>query len=201
MISIVMDTSNKYLAVGLYRDGKCIDKIEEIGSRRQSENAIPYLSQLLEKYDLSLRDTDEMIITKGPGSYTGVRVAMTIAKTLAVVSMVKIKVVSSLAAYAGLDKCISIIDARSKKVFVCMYDQGKALMDEEMITIDECKALIEDHPDYKVVGQVEVLGLDPVNADLCAHLYELGQLTDHVEYPEGLQPTYIKQVEAKKICK
>ena len=42
-----------------------------------------------------------MIITSGPGSYTGVRVAMTIAKTLAAVSDVRIKSVSSLAAYAG----------------------------------------------------------------------------------------------------
>ena len=111
MTSLIMDTSNQYLMVALYRDGQCLEMVQELGSKRQSENAIPYLSSLLKKHQLQLLDIDEMIITKGPGSYTGVRVAMTIAKTLSVVSSIHIKVISSLAAYAGLKTCVSVIDA------------------------------------------------------------------------------------------
>ena len=43
MISLVMDTSNSYLAVGLYQDNVCLEAFQEKGSRRQSEKAIPTL--------------------------------------------------------------------------------------------------------------------------------------------------------------
>ena len=108
MISLVMDTSNSYLAVGLYQDNVCLEAFQEKGSRRQSEKAIPTLKEVLDRHHIALKDVNEMIITSGPGSYTGVRVAMTIAKTLAAVSDVRIKSVSSLAAYEvgclGLDE-------------------------------------------------------------------------------------------------
>ena len=39
MISLIMDTSNQYLVVSLYEDGKCLDTIQELGSKKQSENA------------------------------------------------------------------------------------------------------------------------------------------------------------------
>ncbi len=132
MLSLIMDTSNQYLLVSLYEDGVCLETIQELGSKKQSENAIPYLAKLLNKYNKKLLDVEEMIITKGPGSYTGERVAMTIAKTLSVIAPVKIKAISSLAAYAGYESCISVIDARSKKIFVCIYENGKPLMNEQL---------------------------------------------------------------------
>ena len=79
---------------------------------------------MLDGHHIALKDVNEMIITSGPGSYTGVRVAMTIAKTLAAVSNVKIKSVSSLAAYAGMNQALSVIDARGHKVFVGVYENG-----------------------------------------------------------------------------
>ena len=92
MKTIVMDTANKYLVVALFEDGKCIDKIQQEGNRKQSEYAIVCLQELLEKHQLQILDFDEMVITIGPGSYTGVRVALTIAKTIAATSSIKIKV-------------------------------------------------------------------------------------------------------------
>ena len=55
------------------------------------------MEKLLNKYHKELLDVDEIVITIGPGSYTGERVALTIAKTLSVISSVRIKAISSLA--------------------------------------------------------------------------------------------------------
>ena len=102
-----------------------------------------------------------MIITIGPGSYTGQRVALTIAKTLATISNIKIKAVSSLHGYVGSDKAISVIDARSKKVFVGVYDNNKKIIDDQIISqmkeridkedanyFDEFKGIEEDQSFY-----------------------------------------------------
>lgn len=200
MTSLIMDTSNQYLLVALYEDGKCLETIQELGSKKQSENAIPYLEKLLQKYHKELMQIDEMIITRGPGSYTGERVAMTIAKTLSVISNVKIKAISSLASYAGKNKCVSVIDARSHKVFVCAYENGKPLSDELLIDIDDFNSFMLSYPDFQVVGQCEVVNYPMCDVDLAEHLFQLAKTEKAIENVDCLVPTYIKDVEAKKIC-
>ena len=200
MTSLIMDTSNQYLMVALYRDGQCLEMVQELGSKRQSENAIPYLSSLLKKHQLQLLDIDEMIITKGPGSYTGVRVAMTIAKTLSVVSSIHIKVISSLAAYAGLKTCVSVIDARSQKVFVCAYQNGQALGEEQLLAIKDFDEFMKTYEGYRVVGQCEVVKLPLAEVNLGQNLYELSQKIEPIENVDALVPCYLKDVEAKQIC-
>ena len=199
MIKMVMDTSNVYLAVGLYQDDQCLGKVQEYGSRRQSEQAIPQMARLLEDNGLSLMDVEEMIVTAGPGSYTGERVAMTIAKTLAAISDVTIKVVSSLAAYAGLDKAIVILDARSKKLFMGIYDQGKAIVEDQMILVEDLDNWRQQYPDYVLKGQTDVIGEELKEVDLCQNILALSDLTEKCQEPDLLVPAYIKKVEAKKI--
>ena len=190
MISLVMDTSNSYLAVGLYQDNVCLEAFQEKGSRRQSEKAIPTLKEVLDRHHIALKDVNEMIITSGPGSYTGVRVAMTIAKTLAAVSDVRIKSVSSLAAYAGMNQALS----------VGVYENGLPLIKEQVMTLEDFAQLRAEYGDFELVGEVGCLGLDEKECDLCANIYALGQMADPIKNVDLLVPTYIKDVEAKKAC-
>lgn len=200
MTSLIMDTSNQYLMVALYEDGKCLESIQELGSKKQSENAIPYLASLLEKHHKELLDIDEMIITKGPGSYTGERVAMTIAKTLSVIAPIKIKAISSLKAYAGMNKCVSVIDARSQKVFVGVFNEGKEIIKEQLVSIDEFNSFMKDYNDYMVVGQCDVVAYPNKEIDLGNNLYELSKDEEAIDNVDALTPYYLKDVEAKQIC-
>ncbi|MEG0366432.1 MAG: tRNA (adenosine(37)-N6)-threonylcarbamoyltransferase complex dimerization subunit type 1 TsaB [Coprobacillus sp.] len=200
MTSLIMDTSNQYLMVALYEDGKCLESIQELGSKKQSENAIPYLASLLEKHHKELLDIDEMIITKGPGSYTGERVAMTIAKTLSVIAPIKIKAISSLKAYAGMNKCVSVIDARSQKVFVGVFNEGKEIIKEQLVAIDEFNIFMKDYNDYMVVGQCDVVAYPDKEVDLGNNLYELSKDEEAIDNVDALTPYYLKDVEAKQIC-
>ena len=200
MISLVMDTSNSYLAVGLFKDNMCLEAFQEKGSRRQSEKAIPSLKEVLDCHHIALKDVNEMIITSGPGSYTGVRVAMTIVKTLAAVSDVRIKSVSSLAAYAGMNQALSVIDARGHKVFVGVYENGLPLIKEQVMTLEDFTQLRAEYEDFELVGEVGCLGLDEKECDLCANIYALAQMADPIKNVDLLVPTYIKDVEAKKAC-
>lgn len=200
MISLVMDTSNSYLAVGLFKDNMCLEAFQEKGSRRQSEKAIPTLKEVLDRHHIALKDVNEMIITSGPGSYTGVRVAMTIAKTLAAVSDVRIKSVSSLAAYAGMNQALSVIDARGHKVFVGVYENGLPLIKEQVVNLEDFAQLRAEYGDFELVGEIGCLGLDEKECDLCANIYALGKMADPIENVDLLVPTYIKDVEAKKAC-
>lgn len=200
MKTIVMDSANKYLVVALYEDGKCIDKIQEIGNRKQSEYAIVYLEKLLNKHQLRVLDFDEMVITIGPGSYTGVRVALTIAKTLAATTSIKIKTVSSLQALAGMEKAISILDARSQKIFLGVYHHGKAIVNDCMIELKQLDQYIDQFQGYELVGDLSLIEQDDKDIDLADQIYELSRFKDYIDDVDNLVPEYIKDVEAKKIC-
>lgn len=199
MKTIIMDTSNKYLVVALYQDDQCLDFIQEGGNQRQSEYAILRLKELLSRQHIALLDIDQMVITIGPGSYTGERVALTIAKTLATVSNIKIKTVSSLKAYAGLHKAISILDARSKKLYVGVYDKGQDVIEEMMIPVEEFFQFARLYPNYPLVGDVELVGKERKEVKLYETIFTLSKLEDYVEDIDALVPHYIKKVEAKKL--
>lgn len=200
MKTIIMDTSNAYLVIGLYEDGKCVDKYQEEGKRRQSEDALTRLETLLKKHQWEILNVDEMVITIGPGSYTGQRVALTIAKTLAAVSTVKIKAVSSLHGYAGAGRAISVIDARSKKIFVGVYDNNEALCADQIMLIEEFEHFKQQYPDFAIVGDRDLVGLDRVMSDLCEHIYQASLNVEYCDDVDNLVPQYLKDVEAKKIC-
>ncbi len=193
MKTIVMDTSNQYLAIALYEDDTLKENFQQTALKQQSELAIPMLQELMEKQGWQMKDVDEMVISLGPGSYTGVRIAMTIAKTLSVIMPIKIKAISSLAMIAGSQKAISVIDARGNKCYVGMYENKKALMEDALMENDAFEQFKKEHLDFDVVSLHDEL-------PICKHLYELSKDCPYVEDCDALAPMYIKGVEAKKQC-
>ena len=160
MKTIVMDSANKYLVVALYENQKCLASLQEEGNRKQSEYAIVYLQKLLQENYLKMSDFDEMVITIGPGSYTGVRVAL----------------------------------------FLGIYNEGKVIVDDCLINIDEFENYQKQYSDYEIVGDTHLVGIPEKEVDLADHIYTLSTLEKEIENVDGLVPRYIKEVEAKKIC-
>lgn len=200
MKSLILDTSNRYLVVAMYEDDKLLSSISEEGSKRQSENAIPYIEKMLDELHLELFDFDEIVVTCGPGSYTGERVGLTIAKTLKTVHEVDVKMISSLASYAGIHgKKVSVIDARSKKVFVGVYNQGQLVIPEMMIDIADFETFMKDYADYEVVGETDIVSRKMIEVNLYQNMHDLAKQTKAVESVHELLPRYIKDVEAKQI--
>lgn len=200
MKAIVMDTSNAYLVIGLYENDQCIDRFQEEGNRRQSEYALTHLDEMLKKHAWDILRVDEMVITIGPGSYTGQRVALTIAKTLAAISKIKIKVVSSLHGYAGNQKAISVIDARSKKIFVGVYDNNRRVIDDQIMLIEDFVNFKKQYPDYQVIGDSELVGIEKISIVLSDNIFNASKSVEYCNDVDNLIPQYLKDVEAKKIC-
>lgn len=200
MKSLLIDTSNRYLVIAAYNDGVLMEGIQEEGSKKQSEYAIPYIERILNQHHMELFDFDEIIVTRGPGSYTGVRVGMTIAKTLKTVHPVAVKMISSLLAYAGLEeKRISVIDARSKKVFVAVYDKGEIIHPECLMDIADFASFRQNYADYTVVGDALLVQEEPCEVCLYQHMYDVSKTVEPVHSVHELIPTYIKDIEVKQI--
>ena len=192
MITVLLDSSNTNLSVGIAKDNLLLEYISYEAWQRQSEYMIVELNKLLEKHNIQKEDIKEVIVAKGPGSYTGVRIAITIAKTIAVALGAKLYAVSSLRVQKdGVRPSICLINARSGRSYVGVYEDQKILLDDCIMKNDEVISYIKDHPDYSVCGETKYLNIEGVMAN---NLQEMLNLKDSLESinPLSLKPVYMK---------
>ncbi|MDD3027559.1 MAG: tRNA (adenosine(37)-N6)-threonylcarbamoyltransferase complex dimerization subunit type 1 TsaB [Erysipelotrichaceae bacterium] len=194
MKTIVMDTANKYLAVGLYENDICLGKFQDFGNRRQSEQALEKLQELLKSNHMEVLDFDEFVITIGPGSYTGVRVALTIAKTICATTRIRIKTVSTLKAMVDDASGIAIIDARSNKAYLAVYKSGETVVSDCLVNVSEIGDYQNRYPELDIFGDLGLIGQEDKPVDLVENIYKYSKGEKYVENSDNLVPYYIKEV-------
>lgn len=125
MISLLIDTSNKPLSIAINEDTKCLAEINVNVKKTHSQTLMKYIQNLFEYANINKSSVDRIIVAKGPGSYTGVRIGVTVAKTLAFSLGVELYSVSSLFALAASSKRFGsvtpIFDGRRGNVFAASY--------------------------------------------------------------------------------
>ncbi|MBB6671052.1 tRNA (adenosine(37)-N6)-threonylcarbamoyltransferase complex dimerization subunit type 1 TsaB [Cohnella nanjingensis] len=80
---LAFDTSTGTLAVSLYRDGHVVDATQSFTERNHSVRIVPEIREMLRRNGTGKEEIDAIAVGRGPGSYTGVRIAVSAAKTLA----------------------------------------------------------------------------------------------------------------------
>ena len=83
MNSLILDSSDKYLEVSVAVDNKIVIRTAYECWQKQSENMIPEIDKALKEANIKPKEINEILVTVGPGSYTGVRIALTVAKVYA----------------------------------------------------------------------------------------------------------------------
>lgn len=199
MITILLDSSNTNLSVGIARDNLLLEYISYEAWQKQSEYMIPELDKLLSKYNVSRDEIKEVMVAKGPGSYTGVRIAITIAKTIATALDTKLYAVSSLRVQkACKNPSICLINARSGRSYIGVYEDDKVLLDDQIMKNEDVLNYIKEHPNYSVCGDVKYLGLEGVISNNIQEMLNLKNVLEPVN-PLSLKPVYMKEEYAKPI--
>ncbi len=157
MITLCMDTSHIFLALALIKDDEVIASYQEKCWKKQSEEIFPEIINLCEKVNLTSDDIDQIVISKGPGSYTGVRIAMTIAKVFCAMRDLPIYTIGTLQLYAGLKICRVVTDARGKRVYTNVFANGFPIQEEEAVYIED---LLPKLNGEEIVGDGSLLGME-----------------------------------------
>lgn len=126
MTILAIDTSNLTVGVALIKDGKVIAEHISHLKKNHSVRAMPAIDELLKECGLKPSDLTQIAVAKGPGSYTGVRIGVTIAKTLAWSLNIPVKTVSSLEVLAANGRFFQglicpLFDARRGQVYTGLY--------------------------------------------------------------------------------
>lgn len=187
MITLCMDTSHTWLVIGLIKDDHVIGKVQEKCWKKQSEELFPRLIALMDECHLQPEDIDQIVISKGPGSYTGVRIAMTVAKVFCAMADKPIYTVSTLLLYAGKKDCRVVTDARGKRVYTCLFKDGKALEEERAVEIEDLEI-----GDSNVVGDGALVGRQDEWPDIVDIFLELKDEWEKHDNVHLVVPEYLK---------
>ena len=138
MKALAIDTSNQTLGVALVEEGQVIGEYMTNLKKNHSIRLMPAVQRLLEDCETEPSELSKIIVAKGPGSYTGVRIGVTVAKTLAWSLSIPLIGVSSLAVLAGAGRYFDgyvcpLFDARRGLVYTGLYRWERG----ELRTVEE----------------------------------------------------------------
>ena len=197
MISLCMDSAYKQLVLGLYEDDALLAGISLEAFKKQSETIFVELNKLLGQTKLDYKDIDRIVITKGPGSYTGIRIAMTIAKVLCSQMHKELYTISTMQLYAGLEPSANVIlDARSHRAYIAHLEKGKIIGGTQILDLEEVKKFLEAHPG-KVFG--DALLSETETSNFLKNFIDLKAEYQKVENIHALVPDYLKESDAYKV--
>jgi len=205
MIWLGIDTSHTPLAVAIVKDEQVLAEYKSSAKITHSIGAMPAIEELMEKADIKPNEIEAIAVAKGPGSYTGVRIGVTIGKTLAWTLKVPIYLVSSLqilaenAPYFPGVVC-AIMDARRGNVFAGIYTNGEVVKEAHMSLEDLLNTLVSLEQPVLFVGMdvtihwdhiKEVLGdkVQRVNA-----AFDLPSASILIETAKKLEPIEVHSV-------
>ena len=154
---LALDTANDVLSIAISKNNVIVAEHTTNIKKDHSSRLMPAIVDLVEKVALKIEELDAIVVGNGPGSYTGTRIGVTTAKTLAWALNIPLFPISSLAmlAYNGvmMKGYISpFFDARRQTVFTALYyADGERLAEVKKETnvpmktwIEELKALDEE---------------------------------------------------------
>ena len=192
MIDLLLDSSNIDLSVGLAKDGKVLDYTSYEAWQCQSEYMIQEIDKLLTKHNITRQDINGVIVNIGPGSYTGIRISLTIAKVMCLALNVPLYALSSLRALQkGLEPSICLMNARSNRSYIGVYSDEVILVDQVM-TNDEVKAYIASHPNYVICGETTYLGIEGYKNNIIEEMNLLKDKATKFDDSLGVKPVYLK---------
>ncbi|MFJ5768047.1 tRNA (adenosine(37)-N6)-threonylcarbamoyltransferase complex dimerization subunit type 1 TsaB [Lysinibacillus sp. NPDC093210] len=152
MIWLGIETANAPLSVAVVKDGKVLAEVVQNIKLTHSAGAMPAIETILANVGVKPNELDAIAVSEGPGSYTGVRIGVTLAKTLAwtlqkpLVGVSSLKVLATNAAlFEGL--ICPIFDARRGNVYTAVYKGS------------ELDVVIEDYHDHieGLLGRLKAL--------------------------------------------
>ena len=194
MISLFIDTSLEDVSIALVKDDKELSLIHENIPGKHSIYVTKYIDDILKENNLSPESVDEIIVVNGPGSFTGIRIGVTIAKMFAYLENIRIVTITSLKARVIGEKSnylLTTIDAKHENYYVGLYDENYNTIEEKFSNEEEIEKIINKFSP-KIVDREK-----PYNVE------EIVKYSKKLESenPHSVNPIYLKLPEAmEKKC-
>jgi tRNA threonylcarbamoyladenosine biosynthesis protein TsaB len=219
-LTLALETSADVCAAAIVRDGACLAAHRVEMTRGHAEALVPIVQDLAAAAEIVLTDIDLVGVTKGPGSFTGLRTGIAAARGFALAAGAAAVGVSSLEVVArGVVRThrptaalLCVLETRREDFFAQLFDvAGEAQAPPAVLDRAEVLALIADTSPFIAGNAVERLlaGNDPIPrafrripGDGCPDPVDIAELAEAIQNKVGLvsdtlTPLYLRAPEAK----
>lgn len=153
MYTLILDTSTKLMYIILVDDETNEYKVfTRLTNKDHSRYIVDDIYNMLKENNLTPSNLSKIVVGRGPGSYTGLRVSGTVAKILSYTLNIKLYSVSSIylltSGYKG--EVSGLINARRNNFFIGIYNDDKEILEDRLLSLDE----IINIPNYQDYNQV-----------------------------------------------
>jgi tRNA threonylcarbamoyladenosine biosynthesis protein TsaB len=206
MICLFFDTSSDLLKVSLIKDDKIIFDKELHTKNDHSSYLVPTIDEAFKSNNIDFKELDEIIVGNGPGSFTGTRISIAVAKTYAFSFNIPVYMISSLEELIydndGYDFYVPIIEEKKDNLYFSIFDKDKKrVMDDAYSSIEYMYKKLEEL-DGKILlislSNKEYEKYDTVKASINAlNIMKNIDVNNEKVNPHLLKPNYIKKIEAE----
>ena len=154
---LAFDTSSKALSLAILEDKQVLAETTINIKKNHSITLMPAIDFLMASLDWTSKDLDRIVVAEGPGSYTGLRIAVATAKTLAHTLNIELIGMSSLLALVPRQQeglVVPLMDARRNNVYAGFYENAKPVMPEAHLSFAEVLEKVTDAEQVTFVGEV-----------------------------------------------
>lgn len=200
---LYIDTSSSYLYSAIVEDQNLLAEVKEEYGQSLSEVTLPRIAGMFKKANLDAKDIQKIIVVNGPGSFTGIRIGLTIAKVYAWSLNIPITTIYSLEAMSissSYNKIhVPIINARRGYVFAAIYDENyNEILKPCHILLTDLFEKLKDIKEYEFISNdefdnLEVNPYSPNMVKIVNHFKEKATMNPHAVNPE-----YLKLTEAEE---
>lgn len=192
MITLCIDTSYKYLTCALIKDDEVLASDSLPCFKKQSEEVFVYLKTVFAKAMISKKDIDSICVSIGPGSYTGTRIGITIAKTIGEMMNLDVYVISTLRLYASNNpKTMVLLNARADRAYVGVYDGPYVIIEDCVMSIEEINPM-----KYEIIGDGSIVGKEDNYPDISMAFLKTKHSWKKIKNIAYLVPNYLKESES-----
>lgn len=189
MYSLLIDTHDEDVICVIYKDKKTLIIKYLKSNMRHSEITMPTLIEVIKEAGINVEDINDIVVNIGPGSFTGVRIGVVIAKSIAYLLNKPIRGINSLEMLVfSLDDITAGYYKISEKngYFVGKFDNSGNLVDEiKYYSLEEYE---------KEFNEDDFINVDKIDFD---NIYK-NIVKREPTNPHLINPIYIKQIEALK---
>jgi tRNA threonylcarbamoyl adenosine modification protein YeaZ len=179
---LFIDTHDELITIGLkYKDDLFVKTQESEYSH--SVYVMPMIESIFKENNLDIKDLEKIVVVNGPGSFTGIRIGLSIAKTIAYALNIKINTISSLTAYLisnETEENKKAVIEDNKGYYISVFDKDNNVVIPEFYSE-------EDNYEYKEVSK---------NLDIDKIISYVSNFES--ENPHFIKANYIKKIEVEK---
>ena len=201
---LYIDTSSSYLYSAIVEDSNLLAEIKENYGQSLSEVALPKIVSMFEELKMTAKDIDKIYVVNGPGSFTGIRIGVTIAKVYAWSLKLPISTILSLEAMAVSSNQkkyhVPIINARRGYVFGAIYDEEfKEVLKPQHLKLEELIEKLKTIDHYELISndtfdqELELVPYNPDFIKIIEHFKNRKEVNPH-----SVNPEYLKLTEAEE---